>query len=103
MITIEGQAVMATAEGIAALGADFQPLPTGLALQEYWLNRLTGGEKAVLEAAIGVYPDWIERDRVSELTDYKRSSRDTYITRLSARKLITTRQRAIRASDELFS
>ena len=45
--------VVATDAGVAALGSDYEPLPTGEALQAYWLQRLPPGEKAVLEVLIG--------------------------------------------------
>src|SRR5205807_8610327 len=44
-----GARVFATPEGIAALGDDYTPLPSGLALQTYWLGRLPEGERKILE------------------------------------------------------
>lgn len=99
---IPGGAVLATAAGVAALGSDFEPLPTGAALLAFWRQRLPPGELAVLEAAVAAYPATADRDRVSEDTGYKRSSRDAYIQRLAARKLVTAERGGIRASEELF-
>ena len=106
-VIVQGARVMATDAGVAALGSDFEPLPTGAALREYWLARLTGGEKAVLEVALRFYPNAVERTTIDELTGYKRSSRDSYIQRLQARRLVMAErsvagQPTIRASDELF-
>ncbi|MFB3816117.1 MAG: hypothetical protein ACE147_00520 [Candidatus Methylomirabilales bacterium] len=80
--------LVATDKGMAALGPDFEPLPTGRELQTYWVNRLTGGERAILEALIRAYPRAVDREALSEATEYKRSSRDTYIQRLAARRLV---------------
>lgn len=96
-----GDQLTATAEGLAALGADFEPLPTGDELQAYWLEQLPAGERICLEPILDAYPDEIGRDELG--VDYRRSSRDTYLQRLSARKLIETPQPGVvRASDTLF-
>jgi hypothetical protein len=98
-----GDVIRATDAGVAALG-DFEPLPTGDALLLHWLGRLPEGERRVLEVVVGAYPKAVDRDKISDVTDYKRSSRDTYLQRLGARKLITTEGRGgVRAAEELFS
>lgn len=97
-----GGAITVTDQGVAALGSDYQPLPTGARLQEYWLDRLSGGEEAILRVLIRAYPSAVDRDAISEETGYKRSSRDTYIQRLSARKLVTSTREGVTASDTLF-
>ncbi len=99
----DGGDLVATAVGVELLGDRFEPLPTGSALQAHWLQRLTGGEGTILAQLCGAYPDSVSRDALSEATGYKRSSRDTYIQRLQARRLVTTNGRGhVRASDELF-
>lgn len=61
------------------------------------------GMQERLEVLIEAYPDAVSRDEISDRTEYKRSSRDTYLQRLGARKLVTTAGRAaVRASDTLF-
>lgn len=97
-----GPPITATAEGVAALGSDFEPLPTGVELQSYWLDRLSGGERAILELLLQDYPHIVSRDQISARTDYKRSSRDTYIQRLRARQLITVSGHGVSASEKLF-
>jgi hypothetical protein len=94
--------IHATEDGVEALGSDFEPLPTGSKLLTWWLDRLPIGEKAILEAAVRAYPEWVERDQVSDATGYKRSSRDAYIQRLTSRRVVSTERGAIRARDELF-
>lgn len=101
-INTDRDRLQVTEDGIATLGSDFSPLPTGSELCQYWLNRLKSGERAVYECAIESYPDSISREAIDEKTGYKRSSRDTYIQRIQARRLITVDRNGIRASDHLF-
>ena len=94
--------ILATAEGIAALGPDFEPLPTGDALREFWLAKLPKGERAILSVLAGIYPEAAGRREIDEATGYQRSSRDTYLQRLSARLLIVIGSHGVRAAQELF-
>ncbi len=81
--------LIATDHGIAALGSDYEPLPTGKALRSCWLNKLPEGEAAILNALIAMYPQHGNREELGERTGYKRSTRDAYIQRLKTRQLIT--------------
>jgi uncharacterized protein len=103
LVNVQGKAIFITDAGFDVLGPDFETLPTGDELREYWMNRLTGGERKVLEVVCSWYPNEIERGLIDEQTGYQRSSRDTYIQRLSARKLVvSTAPSRVRASDSLF-
>jgi hypothetical protein len=99
----DASAIVATSQGLHALGPDFEPLPTGDELRAHWMDRLGGGEKVLFELVIGAYPDAVERDVLSEASGYQRSSRDTFLQRLAARRLIVTERGAVRASEILFS
>jgi DNA-binding MarR family transcriptional regulator len=101
-IDSSGDAVAATEAGVDALGADFDPLPTGDALREHWLGRLPEGEKKILAVLIDRYPNAVARDELDEATGYKRSSRDAYLRRLSARKLVEAERGEVKASGILF-
>jgi uncharacterized protein len=102
-LVVEGERITATDAGVAELGPDFEPLPTGAALLEHWRNRLPQGERAVLEVLVTAYPDAVDRDAITEATSYQRSSRDTYLQRLRSRQLITEPARgSVRAAEELF-
>lgn len=104
MVEQTGDMIAATEEGRAALGADFKPLPTGAALRAHWLRELPEGERKVLEVLIEAYPREVEREVVSETTGYKRSTRDTYLQRLTTRKLVDAVARGgVRASKVLFA
>jgi hypothetical protein len=101
-LDIRGDLIVATEAGVTAL-PDFEPLPTGQALQDYWLQRLPIGEKAVLQVAIDAHPQFVDRDVITERTGYKKSSRDAYISRLAAKELLETPQGGgVKASDNLF-
>jgi DNA-binding IclR family transcriptional regulator len=87
-VTPNGDLVTATEEGLAALG-DFEPLPTGAALLNYWLEKLPQGERKLLEVIAGAYPSAIERSTIDDAAGYKRSTRDRIIQYLQARKLVS--------------
>lgn len=103
LVEEHGGVIQATSAGLDALGDDFEPLPTGDALQEYWLDKLSGGEREILRMVCAAYPRAIDRDEISTETGHKRSSRDTYLQRLGARKLVSFPDRGVViASEELF-
>jgi CRP-like cAMP-binding protein len=96
------ETLTATPAGIAELGPDFAPLPTGYALQKYWLERLSGGERTLLQVLCEHHPKPVTRDDLSKLTDYTRSSRNTYLQRLGARKLVFQVRGGFVPSEQLF-
>ncbi len=103
-VTVFSDHIEATDEGVAALGSDFEPLPTGKALRDYWVQRLPGGERVLFEALLDAHPQTVNRDDLSDATGYKRSSRDAYLQRLTARKLIVAVGRGeVKASDSLYT
>lgn len=99
---VVGERIEATAEGRAALGRGFEPLPVGDALREHWIGRLPEGERKILQVVLDAYPRAVDRERISEVTGYARSSRDTYLQRLRARRLVETDRGSVRAADDLF-
>ncbi len=99
-----GDRLVATEAGVDELGHDFEPLPTGDALRAHWLEKLPQGERRILEVLVGDYPKAVRREAIDEVTGYKRSSRDTYLQKLGARKLVEEVGRGeVRASENLFS
>lgn len=102
-VMLRGDFVEATDAGIAALGADFEPLPTGADLRSYWLDRLSGGEEKILRVLIDSYPQPISREDLDRATNYKRSARDTFLSRLRNRRLVELTSEGVRASDQLFA
>lgn len=95
-----GRIIEATEEGLKALGA-YEKLPEGDRLREYWLNRLPEGESKILTIVCHAYPRPIQRDAID--AGYLKSSRDAYLQRLAARKLVSFPARgAVLASRNLF-
>lgn len=101
-VEVRGGVIVATDDGCAALGRDFEPLPTGEALRDHWLGVLPEGERRVLEVLLAAYPEAVARQSIDDETGYKRSSRDAYLSRLGARKLVTTSSAGAQASAILF-
>jgi hypothetical protein len=100
LVEVSGDSVVATQQGIAELGPGFAPLPTGDGLRAYWMDRLPKGEAEILQDLVSVWPHARLRDAIE---GYKRSSRDAYLSRLEAKKLIERRgPGSVRASDNLF-
>ena len=97
-----GPPIVATQTGIDALPAEFEPLPTGEDLRDYWLARLPQGECAVLSPLIDAHPHGVSRDQISIETGYKTSTRNAYIQRLQTRKLVIVRGCDVTAHDQLF-
>ena len=94
--------LLATAEGVAQLGSDYEPLPTGAALLQHWLRALPEGVRAVLAFVAARYPQCTQRDEISVATAYKRSTRAAYLQRLAARRLVSNTRDGIVASATLF-
>ena len=104
LVEVSGSGIRTTDAGVDALGSDFEPLPQGEELQAYWLDRLPEGERRILEVLLKDYPESVGRDVLSEETQYKRSTRDTYLQRLQSRRLVEDVGRGeVRASANLFS
>jgi len=103
LVREQGGQVVATSGGIAALGGDYEPLPEGRALQEYWLARLPKGEREVFKLLLQAQGEALRREAVDEATGYKRSSRDAYLQRLVSRRLLEVAGPGeVRASPLLF-
>lgn len=99
----QGESLIANSAGIEALGDNYEPLPTGDELRDYWLDKLPEGERKILEVLIGAYPNTVQRDDLSEKTGYKRSTRDAYLQRMDSKRLVESQGRGeVKASDELF-
>lgn len=92
--------VAITAEGKTNVGG-FDELPTGAALQEWWLAKLPKGEAEVLRTLC--QEGALSRDQISQLTGYHaRRTRDTYIQRLQQKMLVVSQNGEIAPSDDLF-
>lgn len=98
-----GGTIIATDAGVAALGDDFETLPTGNLLLQHWMEKLPAGEMAVFAAVVAEYPKAVQRAAIDEIVTYKRSTRDTYLQRLAARRLVVAvGPGEVRAAETLF-
>ena len=66
----KGEPVMATAEGLAVLGSDWEPLPAGAALLEHWVAQLGRAEGLILRELVNVWPQSLSKADVAESTGY---------------------------------
>lgn len=102
---IEGTGIVRiTDAGLRALG-DFEPLPEGPALADYWLRELGGGGAArILKALIDVYPGALPHELLGQAADIspRSGTYSTYVSRLRTLELIEGRNE-LRASEELFA
>jgi hypothetical protein len=73
-LVAEGQPITATPEGIDWLGDDYEPLPTGEALIEYWRNKFGLTEQRVLDAMLSLYPATTTQAEIADLTGYSRTA-----------------------------
>lgn len=102
-VTTDGGKIKITEAGVDVLGNDYQPLPTGDALMQHWLNALPKGEKIMLELIAGEYPNSISREELTDKTGYTRSSRDAYLHRMANKEIIDVTSRGeVKASQYLF-
>jgi DNA helicase HerA-like ATPase len=100
-VTQLGERFTITDAGIDWIGSDYQPLPTGKALQNYWIEKLPAGESSVFQVVLQ-NPEGITREEIGEQTEFKRSTRNTYLQRIAARELVTISGDVVRPSETLF-
>ena len=95
--------IQATAEGLTALGG-YEPLPTGRALREYWLNRLGGGmQSKIFGVLIETYPRTMALEELAAACGSTVSGHfNNTIGSLRTMGLMTPARTPIKASDDLF-
>jgi len=102
-VSVSGNVVSPTESGIAALGHDYEPLPTGDDLWKHWQSRLPEGELRILSVLMDAgRSEPISKDALMTNTQYARRSVDAYLYRLSAKRLVEVDRGQVRASEELF-
>lgn len=92
-----------TQAGVDALG-EFEPLPTGQALIDYWRGRLgASGKRAIFDACVAAYPNAVTKEDLGEQTGIAVGGGTwrTYMAELRGLELIEG-HKEIRASDVLF-
>ncbi len=99
---LRGDLLIPTQHGVATLGTDYEPLPTGDALVEHWRSRLTGGERKIFEIVITDAPQPVSRERIMEVTGFKGTSTYEYTRMLKARRVVVDSGNGIEAAPEFF-
>jgi hypothetical protein len=98
-----GEPVRITQAGLKALG-NYEPLPTGQALIDYWRSRLgRSGKRAIFDVVLAAYPRGISQEDASARTGISMAGGTwrTYLGELRGLELIVGRGE-LRASEELF-
>lgn len=85
---MRGAPVTITELGRSILPADFTPLPTGEKLQQYWIDRLPLGERKIFEVMLTHGAGEVEREELSDKTEFKRATRDAYLQRMRSKKIV---------------
>jgi hypothetical protein len=82
---------------------NWEPLPTGPALLDYWLGQLPKAERAILEVLTQEYPRSLSKEDVAERAGYevRGGGFNNAVSRLRTLELIDGRGE-LRASDDLF-
>lgn len=65
-----GMPLKITPAGIAVLGDDYEPLPEGPALIEFWMGQLGRAEREVLRVLLDAYPAALTKQQLGEMTGY---------------------------------
>jgi uncharacterized protein DUF87 len=95
--------IYATQAGMAELGDSYEPLPIGgAALREYWLDRLSGGEREIFAFVLRYNGEAVDREEIGAGVAYKSTSRNEYIKKLQARKLLERGSGPVRPAAMLF-
>ena len=62
--------LLITDAGLATIGPDWTPLPTGPALLDYWCVQLGRAERLILEQLVQVYPESMTKETLATATGY---------------------------------
>jgi uncharacterized protein len=77
-----GMPARATQEGVTALGAAWEPLPSGSALISYWMARLARSERLILQSLLDAWPGTLDKAAIAGATGYSAAS-STFANALS--------------------
>jgi hypothetical protein len=94
-----------TQGGLSALG-DFEPLPTGESLRQYWRQRLgDSGKREIFDVVCSAYPNDVSYQYVSAQTGISLTGGTwrTYLGELRGLELIEGSKGELRACDDLFT
>lgn len=82
---------------------NFEPLPRGEALIEHYLNTLPEGERKIFKVLTDAGGAPVDREAITNETNYQKSTRDRYINYLQTRELVENVGRGlVRAAAQLY-
>jgi hypothetical protein len=96
-----GQPVQITARGKQELGT-FEPLPTGRALREQWLRKVSTGEAKILAVLLNEYPGGVSTEELAIRAGYTVNGHFTNMLGHLRTIELVQRGQPIKASDTLF-
>lgn len=95
-----GQPIKITEIGLTVLG-EWQSLPNGEDLQNYWLNKLGLCERTILQALLDVYPGALTMDELVHVSNYTEGGMKNALSKLRTLELML-RGQPMKASPEFF-
>lgn len=103
LITGTSNAICITEMGMQAIGSDYEQLPTGVDLHNYWLNKLPKCERTILQVLLNVYPRSMDKISLGENSEYSPNSGgfNNALGKLRTLELIEGKGE-IKASENLF-
>lgn len=103
MIKGSGDDLAITEVGLITIGNNFEQLPTGEALHQYWYNKLGKCEKTILKILVDAHPMGMQKEGLGQVSGYSFSSGgfNNALSTLRTLELIEGRGE-IKASDSLF-
>jgi hypothetical protein len=98
-----GDLLRITPAGLDVLGGEFEVLPSGRALIEWWIGRLGLAEGRFLRALVDAFPGSLTKDEAAAAAGYDPAVSTTRNTLSKLRTLgLISGFDAIRASEDLF-
>jgi hypothetical protein len=97
-----GNPVSITTEGLHAIGDNYDPLPTGKALHDYWMQKLDKAERSILAVLLDAYPKPISKESLSSASGYSVSSSSFHNALSKLRTLELMTRGELKASESLF-
>ena len=93
-----------TDKGRDEIGTDYDPLPTGEELRQYWIDKRPAQEGKILKALIDVYPNTLSKREIAEQVGYSETSGafGQALANLKKLDIISGGSAAFLASDALF-
>ncbi|MBF4549404.1 ATP-binding protein [Pseudoclavibacter sp. VKM Ac-2888] len=98
-----GTSMVISADGRDAIAGQYDALPAGQALVDYWLGKADKAQRAILEALLDVFPENLTHDELAAATNYSPTSGGfkNALSKLRTLELISGRGDGMHVSDTL--